>query len=63
MRPTRATSLLTVLAWGGVLGAAPVLGASVAGASTGPTGIGAAQHALLFSSDGMRPDLMEKVLS
>ena len=60
MRPNRAISLLTVLALGGVLGGMPVLAGPVASAATGPSGIGAAQRALLFSSDGMRPDLMEK---
>ena len=60
MRPNRAISFLTVLALGGVLGATPVLTEPTVGATTAPTGIGAASRALLFSSDGMRPDLMEK---
>jgi 2',3'-cyclic-nucleotide 2'-phosphodiesterase (5'-nucleotidase family)/predicted AlkP superfamily phosphohydrolase/phosphomutase len=60
MRPNRAISLLSVLALGGVLGTTPVVAGPVASATPGPTGIGAAQRALLYSSDGMRPDLMEK---
>ncbi len=61
MRRHRVLSILSALAAAGVVAAASV---AVAGptqsAPPGGTGIGAASRALLFSSDGMRPDLMEK---
>ena len=60
MRPYRVISILSVLALGGALGATPVVAESTVGATPGPTGVGAASRGLLFSSDGMRPDLMEK---
>ena len=60
MRPYRVISILSVLALGGVLGATPVVAESTVGATPAPTGVGAASRALLFSSDGMRPDLMER---
>ena len=35
------------------------MGAGLASADKGPPAVGSATKALLFSSDGMRPDLME----
>ena len=60
MRNHRSISILSVLALAGLLGAAPLATGTAAGADAGPTGIGSAGRALMFSSDGMRPDLMEK---
>jgi 2',3'-cyclic-nucleotide 2'-phosphodiesterase (5'-nucleotidase family)/predicted AlkP superfamily phosphohydrolase/phosphomutase len=61
MRRHRVLAVLSALAAAGTLAAAPVvLAGPTQGAPSGATGIGAASRALLFASDGMRPDLMEK---
>jgi len=61
MRRHRVLSVLSALAVAGALGGVPVvLAGPTQGAPSGTTGIGAATRALLFASDGMRPDLMEK---
>jgi len=61
MRRHRVLSILSALAAAGVVGAAPVVVAGpTQSAPPGGTGIGAASRALLFSSDGMRPDLVDK---
>ncbi|MEP6526444.1 MAG: 5'-nucleotidase C-terminal domain-containing protein [Nocardioidaceae bacterium] len=60
MRPYRVISILSVLALGGFLAATPVVAEPTVSATPAQTGVGAASRALLFSSDGMRPDLMEK---
>ena len=36
------------------------MGAGLASADKGPPAVGSATKALLFSSDGMRPDLMQR---
>jgi len=63
MRRTRIASILSVIALGGALGAVP-LGAPPTVSATPPppqpSGIGEASRSVMFASDGMRPDLMEK---
>jgi len=59
MRSRQAISALAVLSLGALLTVLPADAGSSA-APPGPSGVGAASRALLFGSDGMRPDLMEK---
>jgi 2',3'-cyclic-nucleotide 2'-phosphodiesterase (5'-nucleotidase family)/predicted AlkP superfamily phosphohydrolase/phosphomutase len=58
----RRHQVLSVLSAVSVVGAAVVVGAATPATSLGApaSGVGAAQRAVMFSSDGMRPDLMEK---
>jgi 2',3'-cyclic-nucleotide 2'-phosphodiesterase (5'-nucleotidase family)/predicted AlkP superfamily phosphohydrolase/phosphomutase len=62
MRRTRIASFVSVLAVAGAVGLAPLVSTPTVGAPPAPggSGIGSAQKALMFASDGMRPDLMEK---
>ena len=62
MRRTRIASFISVLAVAGAVGLAPLATTPTVGAPPPPggSGIGSAQKALMFGSDGMRPDLMEK---
>jgi len=54
----RVLSVVSVLCAGATLGVVPQ--AAGLGAAASSPGVGAAQRALMYSSDGMRPDLMEE---
>ncbi len=60
MRRSRSLVLLAVLALSAVLPVAPAAGAPPGGTPPGQAGRPTAEKVVFFSSDGMRPDLMEK---
>jgi 2',3'-cyclic-nucleotide 2'-phosphodiesterase (5'-nucleotidase family)/predicted AlkP superfamily phosphohydrolase/phosphomutase len=60
MRRCRVFSIVSALSLGVALGTTTVVAAPSVSAPSGSSGVGAASKALLYASDGMRPDLMEK---